>query len=249
MPASVPTSDSGAERLGISVAGRLRRKMKITSTTSATDEAELEFDIGHRSADGHGLVGEDRHVDPWRQRLRRAWATCAFTASTTAMTFEPGWRWTLRMIAGVLLAQAAEFCVFRALDHLGDIGKPDRGAIPVGDDETPVLLGRLHLVIVVDGRILRGAIEIALRQIGVLVGDVGADVVDRQAIGRERARVDFDAQGRALAAGNRHQADAGNLGQFLRQPYVGNVLDLGQRQGLGGDGEDSTGVSAGLTLA
>jgi hypothetical protein len=32
----VPTSDKGTDRLGIMVAGRLRRNKKITSTTNAT---------------------------------------------------------------------------------------------------------------------------------------------------------------------------------------------------------------------
>ncbi len=37
--ASVPTSDSGTDRLGMIVAGRLRRNRKITTTTSATASA------------------------------------------------------------------------------------------------------------------------------------------------------------------------------------------------------------------
>src|ERR1700736_445494 len=36
MTASVPTSDNGTERLGITVAEALRRNRKITSTTSTT---------------------------------------------------------------------------------------------------------------------------------------------------------------------------------------------------------------------
>src|SRR5580698_2945190 len=35
--ASVPTSDSGTDRLGMIVAGTLRRKTKITATTKTTD--------------------------------------------------------------------------------------------------------------------------------------------------------------------------------------------------------------------
>ncbi len=91
-------------------------------------------------------------------------------------------------------------------------------------------------------------VEIAFGQIGVLVGDVGADIVDRQAIGGERARIDLDAQRRPLAAGDRHQADAGNLRHFLRQPDVHKVLDLGQRQGLRGDGEDQDRRVGGIDL-
>ncbi len=39
MTAKVPTSESGTDRLGITVAGILRRNRKITSTTSATASA------------------------------------------------------------------------------------------------------------------------------------------------------------------------------------------------------------------
>ena len=53
-------------------------------------------------------------------------------------------------------------------------------------------------------------------------------------VGRQRARVDHDAHGRAIAAADRDQADAGLLADLLRQPHVCEVLDLGQRQGLAG---------------
>ena len=41
-----------------------------------------------------------------------------------------------------------------------------------------------------------------MRQIGVLVGEVGADVIDRETIGGERSRTHFDPQRGALAAGD-----------------------------------------------
>ena len=36
MTANVPTSDTGSARLGMTVAGRFRRKRKMTRTTSAS---------------------------------------------------------------------------------------------------------------------------------------------------------------------------------------------------------------------
>jgi hypothetical protein len=42
---------------------------------------------------------------------------------------------------------------------------------------------------------------------------------------------------RPLAAGERHQAHARDLREFLREARVGEVLDLGQRQGAGGKAE------------
>ena len=42
---NVPTSDSGTDRLGMMVAGTLRRNTKITSTTSDDRERQLELDV------------------------------------------------------------------------------------------------------------------------------------------------------------------------------------------------------------
>ena len=63
MTASVPTSDSGTDRLGIRVADGLRKNRKITITTSTHGEAEFELDIGDRGADRGGAVGHDLDVD------------------------------------------------------------------------------------------------------------------------------------------------------------------------------------------
>ena len=63
----------------------------MTSDDQPDRKRELEFDVAHRSANGRRLVGEDREIDPagsdWRNFGR-----VALTASTTAMTFDPGWR-------------------------------------------------------------------------------------------------------------------------------------------------------------
>ncbi len=86
-----PTSDSGADRLGISVAGSVRRKTKMTRTTST---------IAMRSSNSTSLT-EARIV------VVRSLSTVASTPagkpasicgsclrmeSTTWMTLAPGWR-------------------------------------------------------------------------------------------------------------------------------------------------------------
>jgi hypothetical protein len=60
----------------------------------------------------------------------------------------------------------------------------------------------------------------------------GPDVVDCEAVGGESARVQLHHQRQTLAAGDRRQSDAGNLREFLGDPNVGHILDLGQRQRL-----------------
>ena len=52
-------------------------------------------------------------IDTWMPwgRLASSWGRSAFTRSATAITFAPGWRWTLRMIARRSSAQPAS-CAF-----------------------------------------------------------------------------------------------------------------------------------------
>ena len=59
----------------------------------------------------------------------------ALMPSTTAMTLAPGWRWMLRMIAGVVFIQARELVVLGAVDRPSPTSlKPHRRAVLVGDD-------------------------------------------------------------------------------------------------------------------
>ena len=60
-----------------------------------------------------GAVGQHRDVDRRPAATPEAAAASALMLSTTAMTLAPGWRWTLRMTAGVVFIQAASL-VFSA---------------------------------------------------------------------------------------------------------------------------------------
>ena len=108
------------------------------------------------------------------------------------------------------------------------------------------MIWSLALIVVACAR----PVEIALRRVDVGVAERGAQVVDVQPIGGERARIDLDAHRRALAAADADQADAGLLRDLLRQPRVGQILDLSVS---GSVFEVSAsvriGASAGLTLA
>ena len=103
---NVPTSESGTATLGMNVAGTLRRNTKMTITTSAT-----------ASNSSNCTSRTDARMVTVRS-VSSATSTAAgnealscgsncFTRSTTSMTLVPGWRWMLRMIAGVAPAQAA----------------------------------------------------------------------------------------------------------------------------------------------
>ncbi len=65
--ANVPISDSGTATLGIIVAESVRRNRKITSTTRADRQHQLELHVFDRGADRHRAVGEDVDLDGGRQ--------------------------------------------------------------------------------------------------------------------------------------------------------------------------------------
>ena len=124
---------------------------------------------------------------------------------------------------------AGELDVLRALQHGGDVGQMHRRAVAVGHDDVLVVVGALQLIVGVDRVGLRRAVEAALGRVGVGVGDRGAQIVDVEAVGRERLQIGLHAHGRPLAAGDADQADAGELRDLLRDARVGEVLDLRQR--------------------
>ena len=72
----------------------------------------------------------------------------------------------------------------------------------------------------------RRPVEAALRLVDVGVGDRGAHVLEAEPVRGERLRVRLDAHRRPLAAGERDEADAGDLRDLLREARVGEVLQL-----------------------
>ena len=106
MTANVPTSDSGTAAAGIRVAGTLRKNRKITSTTSAT--ASTSSNCTSRKAARMVTVrsdSKDSCTAPGRLACSRG--SMAWMRSTVSITFAPGWRCTLRMMARRSFDQAA----------------------------------------------------------------------------------------------------------------------------------------------
>ncbi len=102
----VPTSDSGTATAGMMVAGMLRRNRKITITTSATASSSSNC----TSATEARMVVVRSVSTAMSMLAGRVSLSCgsrALARLTTSITLAPGWRCTLRMIAGVVLAQAA----------------------------------------------------------------------------------------------------------------------------------------------
>ena len=112
MKASVPTSDSGTERLGISVADGLRRNRKITATTRSTARPSSN---STSATEARIVVVRSVTISTSTAAGNAAFSagSSAWMLSTTAMTLALGWRWMLTMTAGSVLTQAASL-VFSA---------------------------------------------------------------------------------------------------------------------------------------
>ena len=119
----------------------------------------------------------------------------------------------------------------------GDVAKADRRPVLISDNQPAVIFRRLHLI--VSGKRHRAgrAVEAAFRGVNVGAGDGGAHGFAGQAEGGDGLGVQLDPHRRALAAGEGHQTDAGNLRNLLRHPGLHHILHLGHRNGRGGDGE------------
>ena len=65
-------------------------------------------------------------LTPCGKRPTGATGRSAFTRSATLMTLAPGWRWTFRMIARLLVGPAGELRVLHAVDDVGDVLEADR---------------------------------------------------------------------------------------------------------------------------
>ncbi len=111
--AKVPIRDTGTDRLGMIVAGTLRRKRKITITTSATasDSSNCTSFTDARMVFVRSVTTERRTLEGSDARSR---GKSACTRSTTWITFAPGWRCTLTSTAGASFTQLASW-VFSAL--------------------------------------------------------------------------------------------------------------------------------------
>ena len=126
----------------------------------------------------------------------------------------------------------------RSLDVLGivnrvrDVGKFDRCAVVVRDNQRQVILGREQLVVGANRVRLLPAVEVPFRLVDVGAGDCSAQILERDSIRRERSRIGLDPYRRFLAAADTHQSNAGELRDLLRQPRVREIFHLVQRQFL-----------------
>ena len=146
--------ESGTDRLGMKVAGRLRRKRKITSTTSTT--ASTSSNSTSRTEARMVLVRSVSTVTLTdRRQARLDLRQDLLDAVHHRDDVGAGLALHVQQDGGRGVHPAGELDVLRALHHRRDIGEMHRRAVLVGDDDAPVVVGALQLVVGVDGVGLR----------------------------------------------------------------------------------------------
>ena len=162
MTASVPISETGTEMLGMIVAGTLRRKTKITSTTSTM-----------ASTSSKAASSTEERITPVLSatmstcidggRLASSCGSCRLdlvdrlddVGARLALHVEHDGRRAVE--PGALLD------VLSGLADRGHVAQHDRRAVLVGDDRVEIVLRVRNLIVVVDGVVELGTVEIALR--------------------------------------------------------------------------------------
>ena len=141
---------------------------------------------------------------------------------------------------GVIVDPSGQMDVFHVVHHLADVLEADGRAFDHFDDDVAIFGGGEDLVVGADGIGLLAAVETAFGQIDIVEHEGAADVFHAQAQTGQGGGIDAHADGRLLVAFDGDQPDAGDLAQFLGQDGVGQVVDFGQGQFLGGEleGED-----------
>ncbi len=192
-------------------------------------EHELEFDVFDRGADGGGAVGEDVDLDVGRQaglQLRQELVDAVDDGDDVGA----GLALHVDDDGGLAIHPGSLLRVLCRIDDGGYVGGANRGAVAVGDDDGQVVGAGDELVVGVDGVGLARAVERALGLVDVGGGEGGAQVFEAEVVGGKLRGVGLHADGRLLTAGDGDQADAGDLGDFLREVGVGRVFDLVEGQ-------------------
>ena len=131
--------------------------------------------------------------------------------------------------------------VFRAVQHVGHILEAQRRAVLVTDDGPGIFLRRGELVVGVNGAGPLRPVKTALGVVDVGRGNGRAHVGQGQARPGQGLGIDLHAHGRALPAGQRDQAHAGQLRNLLGQTGVHQVFQAGQGHGVAGHGQGDDG--------
>ena len=121
------------------VAERLRRKRKITSTTSTS----VSSSVNVTSCTDSWIVAERSYsVDTLHRRRNLGLAACssaAFTRFATATVFVPGWRWIASTIDARAVVPARRLVVLHVVGDAAELAEVHRRAVAIRDDHVAEL--------------------------------------------------------------------------------------------------------------
>jgi len=199
-------------------------------------EAELELDVAHGRADAESAVGEDLHLERGRQRRLQV-GQLRLDRVDGRDHIRAGLAVHVEDDRGPRVLPRAELHVLGARDDVRDVAQAHRRAVLIGDDQVLVVVDGQQLVVRVDRVRARRPVEAALRAVCVGVGDRGAQLVEAQADRGELASVRLDPHRGPLAARKRHEPDAADLRDLLREPRFDEIAHVGERHAVGGHRE------------
>ncbi len=236
--AKVPTSDSGTATLGMIVADSVAQKQEDHEHDQHDGQNQLELHVFHRSADRHGPIGQDRHVDGGRQSAAELLQELFdpvddldHVRARLALDVHDDGRGGVQ--AGTLGHPRGLPHVLDVVDHVGDVRQHDGPGGAVRDHDRLILRGREELVVGRDGVGLPTAVEVSFGLVDVGRDDRGPHVLEIQPAGQECGRIELHAHSRLLAAADADHADARLLCDLLGQPRIRQVFDLGQGERIG----------------
>jgi hypothetical protein len=217
-------SDAGDEG-----GGRASQEEKDDERHQDHGQHQLELHIAHRGADGRRPVGDDRDLDG---RGQGALELGQQPLDPIHDLDEVGAGLALDVHDDRrLVAHPRRLPDVLGIVHgVGNVREQDGRAAPERDHQPTVVVAPVELIIGADGVGLLGPVEAALGLVDVGRGDGRAHIVEREAIGREPRRVGLDPDRGLLAAAERDEPDARQLGDLWDEARVGQVFHGRQRQ-------------------
>ena len=232
--------ESGSARLGITVAETLRRKRKITITTSTKASSIVNFTSftdsridSERSNRTRSLTDGGISFPRTGRSAFTSSATCDRVRARLALDREDD-RALGRLVVEV---PRRRLVVLDAVDHAPELLEAHGGAVAVRDDDRVVGLGVRQLARRLDGERALLPVERAGREVHVRVPDRLGHLVDADAAAGERVRVDLDAHGVLLRAEDLHLRDAAHHRDALREQDLGVLVEGPERQRRRGEAD------------
>ena len=128
------------------------------------------------------------------------------------------------------------FIILQAVDGCSDIADADDGGIVIADDHLVVGVGVGELSVDVDEIFLKIAVEVAGREVEVLIEDGVGDFIDADVLGGEFFGVDLDANREGVAEDD-GLGDARDVVKPLSDERIGIIIEFVHGHGGRGDRE------------